>query len=415
MLLQAKQGYQLFQAGVDKLHRFRDAPQVVRYTCDLCATLLAPLLAAEALATRRRAHLLVSAALRLARATVRECEALLPAAEGEAEVSWAEWLVCRTEGASKVEKLREMQHKLSSAALALQLALATVSVSLPHGYAASPFCYVREAFDEAAQRYVEVEMGRERKVLLCGGELWQRGILVSGGAHSDAMKKLFECRVSLRSDSLPEEEEGEEGEEEEEEEEEEEGGGGEEEAKGSGLGRAAASEKLSLLFEEWRADGEACEERRVPLEHSVRFRRFWSRELLHDGACDEFVDVVGEEALCYEVCPAVGSGAAKLVLLFQCGEALPAESFEAVVFMALASRQQSGRALTLAEVYDSPGTARWAQFIEMFQAVVGTLEGVPLVRKATARAQRGGHTQEGLVTPLRGLSMAQSPLAAEAK
>ena len=58
-------GYKVLKAGVDKAAKFRHAPAVMRYTCDLCATLLEPLAVAEALATRQRSLRIVGPALLL--------------------------------------------------------------------------------------------------------------------------------------------------------------------------------------------------------------------------------------------------------------------------------------------------------------------------------------------------------------
>ena len=125
------------KAGVDKAAKFRHAPAVMRYTCDLCATLLEPLAVAEALATRQRSLRIVGPALLLCQATVARCNALVTEPDDDSEAGWKEYLSARTEGVSKYDRLKDMQEQLSRATAALQLVLVDAD-RRPHEPAALP-------------------------------------------------------------------------------------------------------------------------------------------------------------------------------------------------------------------------------------------------------------------------------------
>jgi hypothetical protein len=192
---------------------------------------------AEPLATRHHSLRIVGAAVILARQAVQQCHALVDeAAVEDSEEGWAEWMAA----GRKMEALAQAQHKIALASGALQLALSAVAASgLPAGHAAAPFRYVPAAFEQAHTTLTQMEMGRTRSVLLCGGELWQRG----AGARG-SMRHLFRCRVRLhrghRKPGAEEDGSSEEEEEEEEEEGEEAGGAG-----GAGAADTPPSEKGS--------------------------------------------------------------------------------------------------------------------------------------------------------------------------
>ena len=304
-------GYKVLKAGVDKADRFRHAPAVMRYTCDLCAALLEPMAVAEALATRHRALRIVGPALLLAQSTVARFNALVTEPEDDTEKGWASYLSTAKEGFSKFDQLMEMQQQLSRAASALQLALQAVSVSsLPPCFAISPFRYLRDAFEKAQDSYLQLEMGRQRKLPLCGGEVWQRGIAVSTRGRrgergkADKMQRLFDCRVSLqRGAPTTTDDEGSE----DEDEDEDGGGAAPTPSPNAPSPGATPSDALSLRFEARGGDGSerasggaSGEERCVPLDETVQLRRRWAHEM---ELGDEFLDLVGEDALCCEPAP----------------------------------------------------------------------------------------------------------------
>ena len=94
-----------------------------------------------------------------------------------------------------------------------------------------------------------------------------------------------------------------------------------------------------------------------------------------------------------------------LVLVFGFGGHLAAETFEALVCMALFSRQQgTPSSVPLASVYDAAHPVRLAEFLRAMQALVGPLEGTP--RSAEAPSDPDS-ASKALLTPLRGLAIAE--------
>jgi hypothetical protein len=149
----------------------------------------------QSLATRHLALRIVGPALMLAQSTVQRCNALLDAPDDDSEEEWQAWLATHTEGLTKLQQLTLMQERLGHAMGALQLALLAVNTTMAPQFATSPFAFVRAAFNQAQAAYLELEMGRTRKLTLCGGELWQRGLQVSGRGGTgqvDAMQRLSE-------------------------------------------------------------------------------------------------------------------------------------------------------------------------------------------------------------------------------
>ena len=189
--------------AVEVVRRFKRAPEEMRFTFQLCAALLDALPVAEALATRHLSLRIVGAAVVLARQAAQQCDALQMDTEDvtDSEDGWAEWM----RAGSKLEALHRVQSRLALAISSLQLALSAVAASsLGSGHATSSFHYMPAAFAQAHHALQQMEMGRTRSVLLCGGELWQRGPSPistpsrrAAAASGGAMTKLFACRLRL--------------------------------------------------------------------------------------------------------------------------------------------------------------------------------------------------------------------------
>ena len=153
-------------------------------------------------------------------------------------------------------------------------------------------------------------------------------------------------------------------------------------------GGATAPDALSIRFEPSGSveddEGSEREERRLPIDETVKLRRRRAVELARemDGAHGvDFVDVVGEGALCYELSPSsklpTTAGAPKLVLVYQYGGGFAAEAAEALLCMAIFTRQPDGRPVPLASIYDGKNARRLAEFVRAMQAMVGPLEAHP--------------------------------------
>lgn len=298
--------YKLAKVGFDKISQFRHAPDVMKQTCDLCATLLEPMMVAEALATRHASLRIVGPALRFAHTTVSQCNQFTSelgvgvvmgegdegddGEGGESSSGWAAYLISRTGGATKLEQLGEMLTQLARASTALQLALAAVLASLPPRFAYSPFRYVREAVEAARSGYLQLEMGRQRSIRLCAGELWQRGIALSGRGgkrRADVMARLYDCTVSLTNDAEGEKSGDSEGDE------------GEETAEEARPDASESAQDVLFLRFLPQSDDESSggEQMTVPVDETVRLRRYWASELsqvMELKQSEEFVEIVGE-------------------------------------------------------------------------------------------------------------------------
>ena len=418
----AWQGYKALKLVADKAQSFRRAPAIIRQTSSLCAALLEPMAIAEALASRHDSLRIVGPALTLAHSTVAACNALVIDNDEPEDEDWQSWLATGTKGVTREMQLNSMQDQLARAMTALHLALVSVSVSLEPRCAVAPFRFVRAAFLQAHDAFLQMEMGRERRLRLCGGELWQRGIrLASGGGEVDAMQRLFEARVSLQrgqagAEELESDEEAAaEDEEDEDEAAEEEGGGA-----GAGAGEAdrGAADELTLRFDPQGepdtgdgGDGGGPEAQVLAVDQQLAFRRRWAKELAAEmlSQGDDWLDLVGTHALCYEFAgaatatPATSSRRrrAKLVLVFRFGGGGSAEHFEALLSMARATRQPDGHPpAPLSSVFDSSNSARMVRFVADMHAHVGSLEGAPQLRGA-GDGPRGD--TNALLTPMRGL------------
>ena len=452
----AYQTYRGVNATMTKARQFRRAPEQMRYLAQLCEALLAPLAVAEQLAVRHRALRIVGAAVILADNTIEQYDRLLPTGFDDSAESWEDWMKTGVEGVKREQQILDMQAALHRAMSALQLALAAVAVStLPEPrFALSPFAYVRDAFEGAQKKFEELaEFRRTRRLLLCGGELWQRGSTTKAVGQSrqiESMRQLFPVAVHLqrgrwtgddeKSDSESE------GEGEGEEDEGEDGGDASEPASpangtngadaaevlspGAAAKAAADDDALTLRFEvrqEADADGgdgsggEVEEDVSIGIDEHVLLRRWWATDLADDlpeAHKYEFLDVVGEEALCYEVrastrqkpSPATRAHAT-LVLVFRfIGGGVSAEQFEALLAMALFTRQAKG-VQPLSDVYDSGKVASMANFTEAMAKRIGPLRGAPAVGPSSARPP-AVRTPGGLLSPMRGLALGGLPSSA---
>ena len=294
-------GYKALKAVADKARSFRRAPAIISETCALCAALLEPMAVAEALATRHVSLRIVGPALTLAQATVAQFSALVVEPEDD---DWQTWLQTGVAGVSNESRLQALQGALTRAMTAMQLALLSVSVSLEPRVAVTPFRFLRGAFQNAHDRLVQMEMGRERRLRLCGGELWRRGIrLGSGGEPIDAMQRLFDVRVSLQrgeptaaddedDDDFDDDEDGggEDGKVEEEDDEKNGAETGDAEARsgggGGGGGGGHGCDELTLRFDPLDGSGGGgggggggVEAVVLAVEAGLRFRRVWAAQL----------------------------------------------------------------------------------------------------------------------------------------
>ncbi len=318
----AYNGYKVLKAVADKANKFRRAPTLVRQTCGLCSALLEPMAVAEALAVRHASLRIVGPALKLAQATVAQCNALVQEPDDD---DWQGWLQTGAEGVTNEARIRGLQESLTRAMTALHLALVAVSVSLEPRSHLAPFCFVRGAFLAAHETFVRMEMGRERRLRLCGGELWRRGIrLASGGQRVDAMQQLsISVRVSLQRGELRPDDEDED---EDDDEDDGEDDGDEGEAAGEARrasGGGAGTDELTLRFDPAEpSDGGGGEEGEegaegaskavvLAVEPGLRFRRLWARQLAEELAsthADDFVDLVGADAVCCALPPPPAPG-----------------------------------------------------------------------------------------------------------
>ena len=167
--------------------------------------------------------------------------------------------------------------------------------------------------------------------------------------------------------------------------------------------------------------GEVEEDVSIGIDEHVLLRRWWATELADDlpqAHKYEFLDVVGEEALCYEVrastrqkpSPATRAHAT-LVLVFRfIGGGVSAEQFEALLAMALFTRQAKG-VQPLSDVYDSGKVASMANFTEAMAKRIGPLRGAPVVGPSSARPP-AVRTPGGLLSPMRGLALGGLPSSA---
>ena len=351
-------GYKALKAVADKAQSFRRAPAIISQTCALCAALLEPMAVAEALATRHVSLRIVGPALTLAQVTVAQFNALVVEPEDD---DWQTWLQTGVAGVSNESRLQGLQGALTRAMTAMQLALISVSVSLEPRVAVAPFRFLRGAFQNAHDRLVQMEMGRERRLRLCGGELWRRGIrLGSGGEPIDAMQRLFDVRVSLQrgepsaaddDDDFDDDDDGGGGDEKDEGDDDEKKSDtetGDAEARGGGGGGHGCDE-LTLRFDPLDSGGGggggggAETVVVLAMERGLRFRRVWARQLAAEIAPphgDDFADLVGAESLCYEFTAAATSSSSssgatpssrtpsKLVLAFQFGGCGSAEQVD---------------------------------------------------------------------------------------
>ena len=436
-------GYKGAKGAVDAVRKFRRAPEEMRFTFQLCSALLDVLPVAEALATRHMSLRIVGAAVVLARQAVQQCDLLQVDADSVDDTTdgWADWM----RAGSKLEAIQRVQTRLSLAMTSLQLALSAVAASsLGPGYASSPFHFLPDAFAQAHKTLQEMEMGRTASVLLCGGELWQRGApptqLTSRKAaagSAGAMTKLFACRLRLhrgqRTASIDDDDDDDD----------------DEDASAAGTPEAKARAAmppspdreagLCLWFhsveerEEEDDDGDEQErERVVLLDETVRFQRAWSHKLaegMHGDHGTDFLDMVGPSVLCYEFhpsgatpttggkAPTGGAFALRpLVLTFSldcartvgADERVSAECFEALVTMALGTCQthvpkasprggpssRTTKTVPLATTYNP---ARPAALVAKVAASVGPLVGSPGADEDKAVAS--------LLTPVRGLDI----------
>ena len=159
----------------------------------------------------------------------------------------------------------------------------------------------------------------------------------------------------------------------------------------------------------------------IGIDEHVLLRRWWATDLADDlpeAHKYEFLDVVGEEALCYEVrastrqkpSPATRAHAT-LVLVFRfIGGGVSAEQFEALLAMALFTRQAKG-VQPLSDVYDSGKVASMANFTEAMAKRIGPLRGAPAVGPSSARPP-AVRTPGGLLSPMRGLALGGLPSSA---
>ena len=414
-------GYKGAKAAVNTVNRFRRAPEEMGFTFELCATLLEALPVAEGLAMRHLSLRIVGAAVLLARQAVQQCDELIDAEAVEDTVEgWAEWM----RAGRKMEALQRVQSRLALSISSLQLALSAVSASsLAPGYALSPFTYVPDAFEQAHARLQQMEMGRVRSIVLCGGELWQRG----AGRSNHAMSKIFRCRLRLHrgtrklgsADDWDDDEDD------------------DEEDEGEESPAASTPDKENSALCLWfRSSGEADDdadedaegERVLPLDETVRFRRVWSHELAAELPREHgpaFLEVVGADVLCYEFQPPAAAkttskataGASSpvsrpLVLTFQfdcsarasADHRISAECFEALLFMTIGTcKSASGssrgsKRLSLATTYDPSAPA---PLLAAMAERVGPLIGMPRGASATSVDD----AISGLITPVRGLDI----------
>mmetsp|Transcript_31335 Transcript_31335/g.81858 ORF Transcript_31335/g.81858 Transcript_31335/m.81858 type:complete len:453 (+) Transcript_31335:67-1425(+) len=424
----AWQGIRAGKAAVDNVQRLRRAPGELRFTAQLCASVLEPLAIAETLAIRQVSLNIIGAAVMCARTAIAECKTMLcSVADEDTDVGWADWLKTGT----KIDELHRVQSRLVMAMNALQLALAAVAASLPVGCARSPFRLEPAAFELAHATMQQIELGRTRSVLLAIGDLWQRGIQSSGaGAKSDqltdALRLLCACRVRLHVGSPPpsarrcQQEASLVEEVDDSDTDDDDSGSSGGQSDDDACPTRVVSEgtptdhRLFLRFSCVAPGDEdaTAEDRILELDETVQLRRLWSHELASELAGKNgvhFLDMLGhdEHVLCYELRPSraellSSDHSCPLVLAFQYGGLLSAESFEALLFLATsvcrgrkdASPSEARRPLS--SVYDPD---RPAAMLTTMQARVGPLLGAPEAASMDADAV--------LTTPMRGLGLGQ--------
>lgn len=261
-------------------------------------------------------------------------------------------------------------------------------------------------------------MGRARRLVLCGCSLWQRGTLATT-TSVDKMKMLGarEAMLVVGNGLAPARRDDEE-----------EDDDDEEEAERAGrspqvAGAADDDESLYLRLKpcasvEEEEEGVVVTEQRMRLDETATLRRRLGCELPDD----DFVEIVGDDAICYEVTPPPSDaalwrdehhGARSLVLVFQwhSDAGLSAEAVEALLFTAMRLRRAGGGARELGSVYDPAAAGTHARFLRQFVESVGPLEGVradgtllPTRQQQRARAAADA-TSPDLLTPMRGLAV----------
>ncbi|CAJ1341531.1 unnamed protein product [Effrenium voratum] len=163
----------------------------------------APLEAASRLSTRYEACQVLEPAIELGRFAVRQVELVLERDDDEQQLGrpedkagWKAWLMSKTDGLTRKQRILDLQPKLSIALHALHAGLTTVMVQSPLLRPTSPFRYLEAAAEDAYRLLQEMEFGR-----LPEGRAVASGRLHAGSQLS-GWQELGCCEVRVTSAPL---------------------------------------------------------------------------------------------------------------------------------------------------------------------------------------------------------------------
>ena len=130
----------------------------------LVDSVTAPLETAVQLSARYEACSVVEPAIALTRFTLAAVERVLERDDDEQgrpedKAGWTAWLLSKTDGLTRKQRILQLQPKVSMALSALQTALTTVQLRSP-GLGSSPFIYLEAAAEDAYRLLQEFEFGR---------------------------------------------------------------------------------------------------------------------------------------------------------------------------------------------------------------------------------------------------------------
>ncbi|CAK9068790.1 unnamed protein product [Durusdinium trenchii] len=159
-----------------------------------------PLEVAVQLATRYEACQILEPSIALMRFTLRQVELVLERDDDEQgrpedKAGWSTWLLSKTDGLTRKQRILELQPKLAHALQALHAGLTTVMLRAPGLRASSPFRYLDAAADDAYKLIQEFEFGR----LLDGRAVAAGKIHVGPGDDSNPQvwQELGPCELRL--------------------------------------------------------------------------------------------------------------------------------------------------------------------------------------------------------------------------
>ena len=141
----------------------------------LVDSVTSPLETAVQLSSRYDACGVLEPAIALTRFTLTAVESVLERDDDELgrpedKAGWTAWLLSKTDGLTRKQRILQLQPKVSMALNALQTALVTVQLRSP-GLMTSPFVYLQAAADDAYRLLQEFEFGRIAGTGVAAGRL----------------------------------------------------------------------------------------------------------------------------------------------------------------------------------------------------------------------------------------------------